>query len=480
MTKKPLASSCPSEKSSFRSPTLVGTGARNRDESRARGAARQAVAALVFALMTAFIPAAASAAGPVIILKIEGTINPATADYLAAGIREAEAKGASALVVEINTPGGLLPSMRTMVEAMLQSKVPVVSYVSPQGAGALSAGVFITMAAHVAVMAPGTQIGAAHPVIGNGNDIQGDMRQKIENSAVSLIKAIAEQRGRNGVWGERAVRESVSLTDSEAMQEKVIDFVAADLERLLVQLEGRTITVQGEPRTFQGVATAPRELRPMSFKQSMVNFLADPNIAVLLGLGVVLGFGLELLHPGAILPGIVGFICLVLSLVAGQILPISQGGIALLVLGALLFIAELFIPAFGVCGIAGVVCVVLGAIYFIEPGEIWGEGLTVNRTAIGVAAAAAGTLMMLAAHTLLRTRSQAVVTGREGLLGKEVTVIVPFALGADGALRGRVRVMGELWHATYAGSSTDEPPQTGDHLIIEKVDEGMTLMVRRK
>lgn len=413
------------------------------------------------------------------IASIDGTINPATADYLRSSLRRAEAANAPLLIIKLNTPGGLLPSMRTMVEDMLEAKVPVVVFVSPQGGGALSAGVFITMAAHVAVMAPGTQIGAAHPVIGTGNDIQGDMRQKIENSSVSLIKAIAEQRGRNAVWGEQAVRESVSLTDTEAVQAKVVDFIAADIERLIEQLEGRTITFRGEPRTFEGLQRLPREVVDMSFKQSVVNTLADPNIAVLLGLGVVIGFGLELFHPGAILPGVVGFVCLVLSLVAGQVLPISQGGVALLVLGSALFVAEMFIPSFGICGIGGVICIVLGAIYFVDPSDVWSaSGFDVNRIALGIVATLCGTLLFFIAGSVVRTRGQKVVTGREGLVDRLVTVIVPFERTSTGEMRGRVRVMGELWHAVLPADD-GELPQTGDHLHVASVTEGMTLIVKR-
>ena len=316
--------------------------------------------------------------GPIVVLKIEGTINPATADYLKEGMEYAAAKDSRLVILQLNTPGGLLSSMQQMVESLLQSKTPSVVFVGPQGAGAMSAGMYITLAGNFAAMAPGTTIGAAHPVLAGGGDLTGDMGQKIENFSVSLAKAIAEQRGRNTKWAEEAVRESVAATDREAKDEGVIDFVASDFEHIFSEIEGKTINCSGRQVTLSGLAQSPQEVRPMSFKQNVLNFLADPNVAMLLGLGALLGLILEFYHPGAIVPGVLGSLCLVLALMAGQVLPISVGGIVLVGLGVVFCIAEAFVPSFGILGIVGTICVALGVLYSIDERQIFSSsGFTV-------------------------------------------------------------------------------------------------------
>lgn len=420
-------------------------------------------------------PSHADGQGPIIAITLDGTINPGTADYMLSTLAKAEDQGARLFLLRLNTPGGLLPSMQKMVEALLKAKVPTVVYVSPQGGGAMSAGVFITMAGHVAAMAPGTTIGAAHPVLGGGQSLQGDMREKLENFAVSLAKAIAEQRGRNAVWAEQAVRESVAITDREAVVERVVDLSASDTARLFDELEGRVVTVNGAPVTLRGLREAPLVELPMTLRQQLVSLLADPNIAVLLGLGALVGLGIELLHPGAVLPGVAGVICLLLSLVAGQIVPINAAGIALMVLGGGLLVAELFLPSFGVVGGAGVVALVLGSIYFVNPEDIWSSGgFEINQFAIGGVAAFAG-LMLLALDVLvIRNRKQRVVTGREGLIGKEAEVVT--SLESPEGLR--VRVMGELWKAKVIGEGEGVLAR-GDRVVIENLADGMVLLVKR-
>lgn len=414
---------------------------------------------------------------PIVQITINGPISPATDDFLRTSLSQAVAADAKLLLIRLNTPGGVLTSMQTMVEQILESPIPIVVYVSPAGGGAISAGVFITMAAHVAVMAPGTTIGAAHPVLGGGQDVQGDMRAKIENFSASLIKAIAEQRGRNTQWAEKAVRESVAITDKEAQAEGVIDFVASDTERLLKELEGRTVTVRGNPLTIQGTSGAPIRTLEMSFKQQIVAVLADPNIAVLLGLGAMLGIGLELFHPGGIIPGVVGVICLILSLVAGQVLPISFGGLALLVLGAVFFVVELFMPAFGVWGIAGIVCLVLGSIYFVDTDLVWSaNGLEINKLLIGGIAAVVGALLLLVSFLALRSQKSAVTTGKEGLVGRSALVKQDF-VNQGGEPRGVVEVMGEIWRATI--DSASDLPTAGQRVVVKSLEPGMLLRVER-
>ncbi len=420
-----------------------------------------------------------SPAGPIVLLRIEGTINPATADYLRAGLEAASLSEARLVVLQLNTPGGLLPSMQLMVESLLQSKVPTVVYVSPRGGGAMSAGMFITLAGNFAVMAPGTTIGAAHPVLNGGSDITGDMGQKIENFSVSLAKAIAEQRGRNVKWAEEAVRESVSATDREAQADGIIDFIAGDLDRLLSDLEGKSVNAAGRQVTLTGLRDAPRREIPMSLKQKVLNVLADPNIAMLVGMGALLGLGIELYHPGALFPGIFGAICLVLSLVAGQVLPITTGGIVLMLLGAAFCLAEAFVPSFGILGIVGTICVATGAIYAIDEDQVFSaSSFDVDRVSIFGAAFLVGSCFVFIARQVMKSRSRKVTTGREGLVGKEARVLVDFneIPGEPGKAHGKVRVMGEIWKAVLDGE-VQSLPKRDEALVVRSVSGDMTLVV---
>lgn len=433
---------------------------------------------LAFFLNTTELLAANSA--PVMVMNLSGTINPATDDFLKSALKQAKERQARLLVIKLNTPGGLLPSMKSMVEQLLSAEVPTVVFVYPQGASATSAGVFITLAGNFAVMAPGTTIGAAHPVMGSGQDLQGDMREKIENFAVSLARAIAEQRGRNVKWAEESVRESISITDREAQTEKVIDFTASDLETLLASLEGRTTNVNGNPVTLSGLKDAPREEISMNLRQQVANFLSDPNVAILLGLGAMIGLGIELYTPGAVLPGIVGLICLVLSLIAGQVIPINQGGLALLILGAVFFAVELFMPAFGVWGVSGIICVLIGSIYFVDTEQVWSAaGFTVNKFMVGTAASVMGVLMLVVGTLLYKTNRSRVSTGKEGLVGKIGVVASEFKTNAAYSTPiGKVRVMGEIWNARMAEGESGFLA-VDEQVIVQEVGDGMRLSVRR-
>ena len=418
--------------------------------------------------------------GPVIILTIDSTINPATADYLRTGLSYAAARDAKLVIVRLNTPGGLLSSMQLMVENLLQSKVPTVVFVSPNGAGAMSAGMFITLAGNFAVMSPGTTIGAAHPVLSGGQDITGDMGQKIENFSVSLAKSIAEQRGRNTKWAEEAVRESVAATATEAKSEGVVDFIASDIEHIYAELEGRTVQAGGRNVTFSGLKDSVSEDVPMSLKQRVLNYLADPNIAMLLGMGALLGIAVELYHPGAIFPGMFGAICLVLSLIAGQVLPINVGGVVLMLLGAAFCIAEAFVPSFGALGIVGTICVAFGAIYAVDEDQVFSAaGFQIDRVAIFGGAFFVGACLLYVARIVYKTRSAKVSTGREGLIGQEGRVLTDFEIDSGNRYIGKVRVRGEIWRASI--SETDsEPPVRNQVVIVLQVGNDMTLVVQKK
>lgn len=435
---------------------------------------------LLFAFWTSFTTSIAHAeSNGVLIIPVQGSINPATEDFIRGQVARAEQEQKQLIVLQLNTPGGLLSATQRIVELLLQSKVPIAVYVGPAGSSATSAGVFITLAGHFAVMAPGTTIGAAHPVSGGGQDLSDDMREKVENFAVSLIKAIAEQRGRNVQWAEQSVRESVSITDREAVDLKVVDFAATDIDSLLDGLEGRTVNVAGQQVVFRGLRSQPRQTASMTFRQLVVNVLADPNIAMLLWLGALLGIGIELYHPGVALPGIFGVICLVLALTSMQMIPIDYGGLALLLLGGIFIVVELYMPAFGIWGIAGIICLVLGAIYFVDMGDVWSSERIIDRTFFATVAGLIGSFFMYLAYSMLAMRRNPVVTGREGLIGQEAVVKVAFLPRADG-YEGRVQVMGELWNARLdrkTGESEPTLPDVGSKVRIVKVAEAFMLIV---
>ncbi|MCC6220071.1 MAG: nodulation protein NfeD [Deltaproteobacteria bacterium] len=430
--------------------------------------------------------AGSSLLGPVVMIDMFGPITPATNDFLKTSIARAESKRAKLLLVRLNTPGGILTSMQTMVEQILQSPVPVAVYVAPSGSGAISAGVFITLAGHVAAMAPGTTIGAAHPVTGEGQDVKGDLRAKVENFAVSLITAISEQRGRNVEWAKKAVMESIAITDREALELKVIDYIASDTEKLLEMLEGKSVTVKGVEVTLKGLKNSPTETFVMTFKQKVVNVLADPNIMILLGLGAMLGIGIELYNPGLILPGVVGVICLVLSLTSAQVLPINYGGVALLLLSLIFFIVEAMAPSFGIWGIAGMICLVLGSIYLVDMDLVWAvEGFTVDKTLVGSVGFGVGLILSLTAILALRAHARKVSTGSEGIvgeIGKAITDFVP-QMSNRSVLMGKIQVMGEIWNAVLKEPLTTEPSEkgvrVGDSLRVKSFGQAMTLEVEK-
>ena len=306
--------------------------------------------------------ATTAAAARVDLIMIDGTINPASDDFIGESIATSARDGAVALVIQLDTPGGLLTSTKHIVKEILGAPVPVIVYVAPAGASASSAGVFVTMAGHVAAMAPGTTIGAAHPVGPGGSDVGGDMREKIENFTVSFGQSIAERRGRNVAWAEKAVRESVSITEKQAVEKKVVDVVAPDLKSLFAQIDGREVQV-GDTRRKLALGPDPELHRlEMRLKDRLLDRIADPNIAYLLFMAGVLGLYFEFAHPGVVFPGVAGSICLLLALAAFQVLPINATGMLLLLIGIAMLIAEIFVASFGVLGVGGVAAFVFGSL----------------------------------------------------------------------------------------------------------------------
>ena len=391
-------------------------------------------------------------------------------DFIHENIDQSAQEGALALIIQLDTPGGLLNSTKSIVKDMLGAPLPVLLYVSPSGAGAGSAGVFITMAGHIAAMAPGTTIGAAHPVASGGQNIEGDMREKIENFTVSFIESIAQRRGRNVEWAEKAVRDSVSITEVEALEKNVVDFVATDVHDLLTQASGRAVEVGSEKITLDFSAAQLAEGRfnivtvEMRLKHKVLNILADPNIAYLLMMAGMLGLYLEFSNPGLLLPGLAGGICLILALTAFQVLPINYTGLVLIGLGMALLIAEMFLPSFGILGVSGIAAFVLGSLFLFDTPD---AELAVDRGIIFAASLAVGTFMFIVGSLAVRAWRRPVASGLEGLQGEIGEVRTPLTP------QGRVWVHGEYWTA-----QSDEEIEVGQKVRIVEVDH-MILRVRR-
>lgn len=401
------------------------------------------------------------AGGHVNVYPVEGVINPVIVEYMAESITQSVEENATAVVFQLDTPGGLVESTRLIVKDLLNADIPVVVYVSPSGARAASAGTFITMAGHIAAMAPGTNIGAAHPVQGGGEDIEGDMRKKAENDIAAFARSIADKRGRNADWAEEAVRESVSITETEALEEKVIDVVAEDVPGLLAQLDGRKVTVGGDEVTLQ-TAQAEVRYRQMTWRQQALAVISHPQIALmLLSLGS-LGLLIELYNPGLIFPGVIGAISVLLAFYSLQTLPVNYAGLGLIGLSFVLFILETQVPSFGMLTIGGLVSMFLGALMLIDAPE---DYLRIPLTTIFLVVGTTGGLMALVVGAAARSLRRQPVTGQEGMVGAIGVVkkrIDPI---------GTVALKGSLWTAR-----SDVPIEVGASVEVKSVD-GLTLKV---
>ena len=409
------------------------------------------------------------AAAPVIfILEVKGIINPVSADYVSRGIQEAEEAGATACIIQMDTPGGLDTAMRDIVQDIVNARIPVVVYVSPSGARAASAGAFITVAAHVAVMAPNTAIGAASPVsIGAEGEEQMSetMQDKVVNDAAAYIRSIAEAHGRNMDWAERAVREAVSATEQEALELNVIDLVSPDLASLILQLDGWETTLLGGTVVTIETAGAVLHHMEMSWVEEFLFAITDPNIAyVLLGLAS-LGLFVEISNPGLIFPGVVGGICAILAFYSLGNLPVNIAGI-LLVVGAFgLFIAEVFTSSFGLLTGGGVIALVLGSLILFKGGPLF----QVNPWLIGIVATCIGALAAFVVTRVLSVHKRQPSSGWEELVGK--TAVVKVALAPEGT----VLYKGERWTAV----SEEGRVKPGENVVINRVDS-LKLYVTKK
>ena len=386
----------------------------------------------------------------VVSVTVDGTINPAVADHIREGIRKATAERAECLIVNLNTPGGLLKSTRAIVSDIMESKVPVVVFVSPSGAHAGSAGVFITMAAHVAAMGPSTNLGSAHPVAMNGQ-MDSIQSEKATNDAAAFIRSIAEKRGRNADWAEQAVRRSVSLTGIEAVRENVVDLTAVNEADLLRKIDGDSISLARETVVLKTAGSVVQRME-MSWIQRFLNYISDPDIAYVLMMVGIYGLLFEFYSPGIGLPGIAGGISLILAFYAMHTLPVNIAGLALIGLALLLFILELITPTHGVLGVGAAVALLLGSMMLMKPGAEF-EWARISLGTIIPAVVGSALLFLLIAGMGLGAQSKKVLTGAEGLVGdtgKALTDLSP---------TGTVFIQGERWHAeTDAGFTSIGTP----------------------
>jgi membrane-bound serine protease (ClpP class) len=425
------------------------------------------VAALALGLVVYHpLPASADRArpAPVDMITLEGSINPASAQYTIRSISQAERDGAQAVIIRLDTPGGLADSMRKIVQKELSSRVPVIVYVAPDGARAASAGTYIVLAANIAAMAPVTNIGSAHPVSGFGQTMDKVMSAKVENDAAEYIKSIASHRGRNVEWAEAAVRKSINSRASEALEKGIIDLIASDVRDLLEKIDGRKVVVDGESMSLQTAKAHTRHI-DMSFREAFLQVLSDPNLAFILILIATYGIIFELSNPGSILPGVLGGVALILLLYSMSVLPVNAAGVALIVLSIILFIIDLNVPTHGILTAGGILSFLLGAFMLFDPSS------PVFRVSIGLILG--GTLITAAFFVFLvgagvRAQKNVVVSGSEGLVGKlgeAKTDLTPI---------GTVYADGAYWTAV----TEDEEVKAGDKVRIVGVD-GLKIRVVR-
>ena len=426
--------------------------------------------------VSAASPEAPTRKGEIVEIEINGSINPSTVDYIKNGLSDARSRDAAALLVLLDTPGGLLNSTKDIVKVLLNSEIPVIVYVYPRGATATSAGVFITLAAHVAAMSPGTSIGAAHPVmLGRGQNNPGKkednkdgssdvMNEKIENYASSFIESIAAERGRNAKWAVESVRKSASITADEALEKKVIDIISPDIPSLLSEIDGMEVKT-GEKTVRLETAGAKTQRLEMSLRQKVVNILSTPDIAfLLLSLGS-LGIFLEFYNPGMIFPGVAGIISLLIGFVSLQILPFNYAGLILLFVAMALLISEVYVTSYGLLSLAALVCLVFGGLLLFDTPE---SDLGVSKGTIASVAVSIGLLSVFIVYLGVKSFKVPVQGGFEGMVGQKGEVV------SWSRKSGKVYIGGEYWEATgerefSPGEKIKVVESTGD--LVVKVSD---------
>ena len=396
----------------------------------------------------------------VMIVELEGPINPATATFLTRGLEKAEDRGSVLVIIRLDTPGGLASSMRTMIKAILNSRVPVVVYVSPQGAGAASAGVMVTVSAHIAAMAPGTNIGAAHPVTAGGKDMQKTMTEKVVNDMASYGRGLAQQKGRNAEWVEKAIRESVSITADEAVEKNVVDLVAPNVDELLKLLDGREITLR-EGKIILKTKDLAKKFYHQGVRDKILKTISDPNIAYILMMIGFAGLYFELSHPGVIFPGVVGAISLILAFYSFQTLPVNYAGLLLILLAIIFFIAEIKVTSYGALSLGGLVSLTLGSIMLFED-------LGVSLRLMAPTILLVGGFFVVVSTLAFRAYRSTPMSGMDGLIGE--VGLVKESIDPEGL----IFVHGEYWRAT-AGERIDPD----ERVEVEGAD-GLVLKVKRE
>lgn len=433
--------------------------------------------AIALALVTSAEEPQAATQG-IWVIDIDGAIGPATSDYVLRGIADAEKADAKLVVLRMNTPGGLDNAMRDIIEAILSSDVPVVSYVGPKGARAASAGTYISYASHVAAMAPATNLGAATPVqMGaptlpspdqDGSPTQTDqataMEKKMVNDASAYIRGLAELRDRNADWAEAAVREAASLDAESALAENVIDIIATDIPDLRTQLEGLVIDLDGKEVTLnlEGVDLYYYEA---DLRTEILSILTNPSMILVLGMIGIYGIILEFYNPGALVPGVIGAICLLLAAYSVQLLPLNYAGLALIILGVALMVAEAMIPSFGILGIGGIIAFSIGGLMLFDT-EI--DAFQVGLPTIAATATISALLLVFTVRIAIRVHKKRIKTGLNSLIGESGQALEDFAR------EGQVRVGAEIWRAV-----SEAPVEKGDDISVTSVD-GLVLHVEKK
>jgi membrane-bound serine protease (ClpP class) len=432
-------------------------------------ARRMVLAVTLILLALSFVSGIQAQANHVDVLTIQGTINPVLVDYVKRGINQAEDDNAQALIIQLDTPGGLDTAMRDIIKLIVNSRVPVVVYVSPAGARAASAGVYITISAHVAAMAPNTAIGAAHPVqLSNEGEVQtsSTMDEKILNDAAAYMRSLAAARGRNTDWAEQAVRESVSATEQEALDLKVIDMIAPDLPALVAGLDGRQVTMLNNQIITLHTQGAAIDYVPMRTMEKFLYTIADPNIAYILMSVAMLGIIAEIFNPGLIFPGIIGGICLLMAFYSLGVLPVNYAGVLFIILAFGLFIGEVLTTSFGLFTAGGVVSLVIGSLILFQGAP---PLFRVDPWLIAAVTIIISGGLAFIIHRAIRIHRKQATTGREGLLGK--TAVVKVALNPSGT----VFYKGERWSAVSESGEV----KAGEEVIIDHMD-GLTLYVKKK
>jgi membrane-bound serine protease (ClpP class) len=453
-----------------------------------------AAVAAIIALCSGIDPAKAD--GTVLQLELEGALGVATAEYIISGIEDAEARNANLVIIRMDTPGGLVEPMRDIVQAILGSRVPVATYVSPGGARADSAGTYILLASHIAAMAPTTHLGAATPVSLGGGDPppespgpgepepigeppSGDgeegsdedetepprldtaMERKVLNDAVAYIRGLAQAHGRNADWAEKAVRDAATLTADGALEQNVIDLIAVDRAQLLAAIHGREVNINNEKVPVDTEGVTIEEVEP-SWRIKFLSAISNPEIALLLVLIGIYGLIFEGYNPGAIVPGVVGVICLLIAAYALQIIPVNYAGLALIILGFALIIAEAFVPSFGALGLGGIAAFVFGAIMMFDSGV---PGFGISISFVVVFASVIGLSLLLVINHVLKLHRRGAVSGAGSIVGGVGTAMQDFTG------EGRVWLEGEAWHAF-----SEAPVQKNEEVVVRRM-EGLTLHV---